>query len=151
MKPFILVLFCLSMQMCSQVKQPVKSNAIKNSSSMENSSSKKENPYYSRTDRTKLNVPNSEWKKILDPEVYAVARELIQKDLEPVNTISLMNWENITALFAEIICSVQILNFLQLAVGQVFSKPIKKAFLAKEIPPTEWNVLKFYVKDVIRI
>ena len=75
MKPFILVLFCLSMQMCSQVKQPVKSNAIKNSSSMENSSSKKENPYYSRTDRTKLNVPNSEWKKILDPEVYAVARE----------------------------------------------------------------------------
>ena len=77
--------------------------------------------------------------------------KLIQKDLEPVNTISLMNWENITALFAEIICSVQILNFLQLAVGQVFSKPIKKAFLTKEIPPTEWNVQKFYVKDVIRI
>ena len=41
---------------------------------MENSTAKN-NPYYSRTDRTKLSVPNSEWKKILPPEVYAVARE----------------------------------------------------------------------------
>ena len=55
--------------MCTQVKQPQN-----NSSSMENSTTK-DNPYYSRTDRTKLNVPNSEWKKILSPEVYAVARE----------------------------------------------------------------------------
>ncbi len=62
------------MQMCSQVKQTQKSNPIKNSTSMENST-QKENPYYSRTDRTKLEVPNSEWKTILSPEVYAVARE----------------------------------------------------------------------------
>ena len=55
--------------MCTQVKQPQN-----NSSSMENSTTK-DNSYYSRTDRTKLNVPNSEWKKILSPEVYAVARE----------------------------------------------------------------------------
>lgn len=75
MKPIILMLFCISMQMCSQVKQPKKSDQIKNSTSMENSNTPKENPYYSRTDRTKLNVPNSEWKKILTPEVYAVARE----------------------------------------------------------------------------
>ena len=33
------------------------------------------NPYYSRTDKTKLNVSNEEWKKILPPEVYAIARE----------------------------------------------------------------------------
>ena len=33
------------------------------------------NPYYSRTDTTKLNVPDSEWRKILSPEMYAVARE----------------------------------------------------------------------------
>lgn len=33
------------------------------------------NPYYSRTDTTKLHVPNSEWKKILPADVYAVARE----------------------------------------------------------------------------
>lgn len=33
------------------------------------------NPYYSRTDKTKLNVSNEEWRKILPPEVYAIARE----------------------------------------------------------------------------
>ncbi|MGV8914319.1 MAG: peptide-methionine (R)-S-oxide reductase MsrB [Kaistella sp.] len=55
--------------MCSQVKQPQKSTIV-----MENST-KKDNPYYSRTDRTKLNVPNSEWKKILSADVYAIARE----------------------------------------------------------------------------
>ncbi len=33
------------------------------------------NPYYSRTDTTTLSVPDSTWKKILPPEVYAVARE----------------------------------------------------------------------------
>jgi len=36
---------------------------------------KKENPYYSRTETAKLNVPDSEWKKILPEEVYDVARE----------------------------------------------------------------------------
>lgn len=34
-----------------------------------------ENPYYSQTDTTKLNVSNAEWKKILPPFLYAVARE----------------------------------------------------------------------------
>lgn len=33
------------------------------------------NPYYSRTDTTALNVSNTEWKKILSPELYEVARE----------------------------------------------------------------------------
>jgi peptide-methionine (R)-S-oxide reductase len=33
------------------------------------------NPYYSNTDTSKLNVSNAEWKKILSPELYAVARE----------------------------------------------------------------------------
>ena len=33
------------------------------------------NPYYSRTDHSKLNVSNAEWKKILTPEVYHIARE----------------------------------------------------------------------------
>lgn len=32
------------------------------------------NPYYSNTDTTKLNVPDSEWKKILSPDLYHVAR-----------------------------------------------------------------------------
>ena len=33
------------------------------------------NPYYSTTDTAKLNVSNAEWKKILSPELYEVARE----------------------------------------------------------------------------
>ena len=33
------------------------------------------NPYYSRTDTTALNVPDSIWKQVLSPDVYAVARQ----------------------------------------------------------------------------
>ncbi len=33
------------------------------------------NPYYSRTDTQKLKVDNATWKKILPPDLYAVARE----------------------------------------------------------------------------
>lgn len=58
----------MSLQMCTQVKQPEKSISMENSTT-------KNNPYYSRTDRTKLDVPNSEWKKILPEDVYAVSRE----------------------------------------------------------------------------
>ncbi|HXS36395.1 MAG TPA: peptide-methionine (R)-S-oxide reductase MsrB [Flavipsychrobacter sp.] len=32
------------------------------------------NPYYSRTDTSHLNVSNQEWKKILPPNVYDIAR-----------------------------------------------------------------------------
>lgn len=34
-----------------------------------------ENQYYSHTDTSKLEVSNAEWKKILPPDLYAVARE----------------------------------------------------------------------------
>jgi len=33
------------------------------------------NPYYSKSDTTHLNVSEKEWKKILPPDLYAVARE----------------------------------------------------------------------------
>lgn len=33
------------------------------------------NPYYSRTDTTHIQVSNAEWKKILPREVYGIARE----------------------------------------------------------------------------
>ncbi len=71
---FLLVLF---LQACSQApKSQIKESKASTSKKMENKTIVAgENPYYSRTDRTKLNVPNSEWKKILEPEVYAVARE----------------------------------------------------------------------------
>ncbi len=32
------------------------------------------NPYYSRTDTTKLNVSDAEWKKVLPEDVYYIAR-----------------------------------------------------------------------------
>ena len=35
----------------------------------------KNNPYYSRTDTTHLQVSNGEWKKILPDDVYYIARE----------------------------------------------------------------------------
>ncbi len=34
-----------------------------------------ENPYYSRTDTTKLDLPDSVWKKVLPESVYVVARQ----------------------------------------------------------------------------
>lgn len=36
---------------------------------------KKDNPYYSRTDTSKLDVSDAEWKKILSKELYYIARE----------------------------------------------------------------------------
>ncbi|MCX8020833.1 MAG: peptide-methionine (R)-S-oxide reductase MsrB [Chitinophagaceae bacterium] len=36
--------------------------------------SKKNNPVYSHTDTSKVNLSNDEWKKILPPEVYYIAR-----------------------------------------------------------------------------
>jgi len=38
-------------------------------------SGQKNNPYYSRTDTNRLQVSNSEWKTILPPDVYHIARE----------------------------------------------------------------------------
>lgn len=67
---FLIPLFML--QACGQ-------NANTNNNSqmplnMENSISKPENPYYSNTDKTKLNVSDAEWKKVLSPDLYAVSR-----------------------------------------------------------------------------
>jgi peptide-methionine (R)-S-oxide reductase len=38
-------------------------------------STHQDNPYYSRTDDTILHVENAEWRKILSPDLYTVARE----------------------------------------------------------------------------
>ncbi|KQK27458.1 methionine-R-sulfoxide reductase [Chryseobacterium aquaticum] len=54
--------------MCSQTQKPNKVTSMENTEA-------KNNPYYSRTYRTKLNVSNEEWKKILSPDLYAIARE----------------------------------------------------------------------------
>ncbi|PIE50057.1 MAG: peptide-methionine (R)-S-oxide reductase [Flavobacteriales bacterium] len=56
--PFVFIfLFILS---CAKIQKPT---------------SIMKNPYYSRTDKTTLNISNEEWKKILPADLYAVARE----------------------------------------------------------------------------
>ena len=49
-----------------------RNNARQNSTMNE---TQKHNPYYSHTDTAHLTVNNPEWKKILPPELYRVARE----------------------------------------------------------------------------
>lgn len=47
----------------------------RNSASISHQVERSNNPYYSRTDTTKLHVSDAEWKKILPDSIYAVARE----------------------------------------------------------------------------
>lgn len=67
----ILFIIIFIFQACGQKN----SNQKNTNSTMENTINKPENPYYSNTNTTKLNVSNYEWKKILSPDLYAVARE----------------------------------------------------------------------------
>ena len=57
---------------------------------MENVILKPENPFYSNTDTTKLNVSDAEWKKVLSADLYAVAR---QADTERAFTGTMWNSE----------------------------------------------------------
>ena len=68
----IIPLFVLNA--CGQSNNKQKNTTTK-TIAMENVINKPGNPYYSNTDTKKLNVPNAEWKKILSPDLYAVARE----------------------------------------------------------------------------
>ena len=68
---FLLLIPLLFLNACGQTTNQNKSNTT----IMSNTISKPENPYYSNTDTVKLNVSNAEWKKILSPDLYAVARE----------------------------------------------------------------------------
>lgn len=67
MKLFISIFSFLTLWACSQPNQPIKKTFMENKA--------KNNPYYSTTDRTKLNVSNAEWKTILSPDLYYIARE----------------------------------------------------------------------------
>lgn len=67
-----------------------KQNKTTKTSAMENVISKPENPYYSNTDTKKLNVSDAEWKKVLSPDLYAVAR---QADTERAFTGTMWNSE----------------------------------------------------------
>ena len=53
---------------CGQIKKNNPSNLNKDEMN------KPENPYYSHTDTTRLNLTDAEWKKILPPDLYEVSR-----------------------------------------------------------------------------
>lgn len=74
-KSIINVLFLLPIFILSACGQSNKKQNTQKTIAMENVISKPENPYYSNTDTTKLNVTDAEWKKVLSPDLYAVARE----------------------------------------------------------------------------
>ena len=67
---FLIPLFML--QACGQTKN--KQNYTDKPLTMENPINKPENPYYSNNDTTKLNISDSEWKKVLPEDLYAVSR-----------------------------------------------------------------------------
>ena len=46
---------------------------------------KKSNPVYSKTDTTKVVLKDEDWKKMLDPEVFHVARQKERKDHSAAN------------------------------------------------------------------
>jgi peptide-methionine (R)-S-oxide reductase len=55
-------------------------------------STEKNNPVYSRTDKSKVNLKEEEWKKILSPDVYYIAR---QKGTERAWTSKFENFKEI--------------------------------------------------------
>jgi peptide-methionine (R)-S-oxide reductase len=57
------------------------------------------NPYYSRTDTSKLRVPDSTWKKILAKDVYAIARE---KDTERPFTGKYWDFEGVGTYYCAV-------------------------------------------------
>lgn len=69
MKLFSLILILMFFNTCSQPHQPTNTEKVMENSVPQN------NPYYSRTDKMKLKVSDQEWKNILSPDLYAVARE----------------------------------------------------------------------------
>jgi peptide methionine sulfoxide reductase msrA/msrB len=66
---FLLLFSVFIFNACGQSK-----SKNQKTSTMENVISKPENPYYSNTDTKKLTVSDAEWKKVLSPDLYAVAR-----------------------------------------------------------------------------
>ncbi|EIA10383.1 peptide-methionine (R)-S-oxide reductase MsrB [Flavobacterium frigoris] len=74
-KSLFSLLVLLSLFVVPAYSQAIKKKNNPNKSSiMENKINKPENPYYSNTDNTKLHLSDSEWKKILSPDVYEVTR-----------------------------------------------------------------------------
>jgi peptide-methionine (R)-S-oxide reductase len=69
MKKMILYLLCLiTVQSCN-------GSTLQQTQTTMEDTTKNNNPHFSRTDTTKITVPEEAWKKILSPEVYYIARQ----------------------------------------------------------------------------
>lgn len=68
MKTFSYFLFILILSSCTQNYTPIKLSEMSNNTS-------KNNPYYSTSDSSQVQIDNSEWKEYLSPELYYIARE----------------------------------------------------------------------------
>ena len=64
-----LVAFAIAVQGCYSQTSPSKKNTVMNNPDQ------KKNAVYSNTDTTKVALADEEWKKMLSPEVYNVARQ----------------------------------------------------------------------------
>jgi peptide-methionine (R)-S-oxide reductase len=63
----IFITIALTLSACGQ-------NKNSDHLAMNNQAKKPENPYYSNTDTTKLNLSDDEWKKVLPEDLYEVSR-----------------------------------------------------------------------------
>jgi methionine-R-sulfoxide reductase len=80
---FSMLLFCFFLTACAQNKTSGKQELNTKNKPMKN-------PYYSRTDTKKLQVSDTEWKKVLSADLYAVARNA---ETEPAFTGKLWSSE----------------------------------------------------------
>ncbi len=72
---FVMKQFCFLLLVFGALQFSLKASAEKNQSHGTMEKQHTSNPYYSRTDTSKLNLPDAEWKRVLSPEVYATARQ----------------------------------------------------------------------------
>ena len=80
---FTILLFAICLASCAQNKSAEKRDLNTKNKPMKN-------PYFSKTDKKKLQVSDAEWKKVLSPDLYAVARN---SETEPAFTGKLWSAE----------------------------------------------------------
>lgn len=66
----VILFLSISYFSCAQSDNKTSSSANLNTMSVND-----KNPHYSRTDTNKINLSDAEWKNILDPTIYYIARE----------------------------------------------------------------------------
>src|SRR5437868_669644 len=88
------IIFIISLFSCTNNSTP-----LSNKTNIMTTAQHPANPYYSRTDTTKLIVPDSEWKKVLPDSVYEVARN---KNTERPFTGKYWNYEGLGTYYCAV-------------------------------------------------